>query len=477
MNLGVLLLYCQEGRTTSFTRDWAEGAIGRVADYFFAQSGGRETITFKVFDWIKLAQSEAEWSGLGFGAYSTLRPSIEEELGESLAPFTHVLIGIDHSQASGGTTPGALTYLAASNFTPSFVAHELGHRYGADDAFGETAAGPERYRNRFCVMGALGWPAVFVDNAISDPTAPMLNQSGPGMSAPTLLATGWLKEDEQGLGVDLTGSNLFSSAGSVHELSALEGAPGVTGIRPPVLIRFQDSVIEYRVRTDTGWDRGLPDPGADAGGWLIVHRSARGAPRALYVDSVAAQPGAMLLLGKDNPLDFFNPGPVRISVLSFSAGARTVRLRFSRRPGRELPSSWIFWGVAAGGGGLVWTPGRGLKPVPPHSPLIRVLDEVAAIQGLQEMMAVASRDEVDGLSRAAAKALLSLQRSVAGLRIEPSVSPLARALENISALHKSTEQFEGSTGDSDTIREFIAASRQQLTEAKQILARAVEEES
>ena len=67
MNLGVLLLYCQEGRGTSFTREWAEGAIGRVADYIFAQSGGRETITFKVFDWIKLAQTEAEWSGLGFG--------------------------------------------------------------------------------------------------------------------------------------------------------------------------------------------------------------------------------------------------------------------------------------------------------------------------------------------------------------------------------------------------------------------------
>jgi hypothetical protein len=45
LNLGVLLLYLQEGRVTNFTREWAERAIHRLADYVFAQSGGRETIS------------------------------------------------------------------------------------------------------------------------------------------------------------------------------------------------------------------------------------------------------------------------------------------------------------------------------------------------------------------------------------------------------------------------------------------------
>ena len=31
MNLGVLLLQCQEARVTSFTREWTERAVGRVA--------------------------------------------------------------------------------------------------------------------------------------------------------------------------------------------------------------------------------------------------------------------------------------------------------------------------------------------------------------------------------------------------------------------------------------------------------------
>jgi hypothetical protein len=478
MNLGVLLVYFQEGRTTRFTRDWAERAIGRVANYIFEQSGGRETITYKVFDWIKLPLTEAEWSGLGEGAYDKVRPTIEQKIGEKLDPFTHILIGVDHSKSSGGTTPNVFTYLAASNFTPSLVAHELGHRYGADDAYRETAKGPEIYKNQFCVMGALGWPAVFVDNAIADPTAQGLNLSGPGMSAPTLMATGWLNEGEHGVAVDLSETDLISGSGFgsgfVQELSVLAGAPGPTQMRPPVVVRYRDLVIEYRIKASDGWDGGLPNPGPGAGGWVVVHRSKQDAPRALHVDSVAARPGATMVLGND--LDLFNPGPLKISVVSFDAKACTVRLNLTRRPARPALSGTTFGGVEVGGGGLVYTLGRGITRVPPHSPLINVLDELARIQALQEMMALASGDEVDGLFEEATDALRSLEHSVAGLRIEPSVSLLAHALENISKLHSTSEELESSPDDREATRTFVEASRQQLAEVKQILARAVEEE-
>jgi hypothetical protein len=246
--------------------------------------------------------------------------------------------------------------------------------------------------------------------------------------------------------------------------------------RPPVVIRYYDLVIEYRVRGSDGWDRGLPDPGADAGGWVVVHRSDRNAPRALYIDSVAAKPGAVLTLGKDNLLDLFHPGPVKISILSFDAGARTVRLHLARRAARQPPSSTSYGGVEIDGGGLVWTPGRGFTPVPPRSPLIQVLDEVATVQALQEMMTVASPGEVDGLSREATHALRSLERSIAGLRIESSTSPLTQALENVSRLHSTSEGIGSSTEDIETMRRFIEASREQLAEVKQILGMIVEEE-
>jgi hypothetical protein len=437
-----------------------------------------------VFDWIKLPQTQAELVALGFNPYSKLRPTIEQELAARLGtpgagtlhldPYTHILIGIDHPQSAGGTTPGAVTWLAATNFTPSFVAHELGHRYGAGDAFRETAGDQVRYENQFCVMGALGWPAIFADGVLADPTAPMLNQSGPGMSAPTLMAAGWLNENEHGLALDLSGSNLSSSGGIIKELSALAGAPSPGWTRPPVVIRYHDLVVEYRVRD--GWDRGLPDPGVGAAGWVVVHRSSPGTPSAVYVDSVAAKPGAILVLGKDNPFDISNPGPLKLSVLSFNAEARTVRLKFSRRAARPTLSGTTYGGVDVGGGGWVWTPGKGLTPVPPHSPLLNVLEEVARVHALQEILAIASGDDVAGLFEEASHALRTLQRSVAELRVEPSVSPLAHALESISKLHATSERLRSSTDDREMTQEFVEASHQRLAEVKRTLANAVEEE-
>ena len=99
---------------------------------------------------------------------------------------------------------------------------------------------------------------------------------------------------------------------------------------PPLVVRHNDLLVEYRVGVPDGWDRGIPNPGVGASGWVVVHRSPRGAPSAVFVGSVPARPGNFLVLGKDNPLDIFEAGPLRLSVLSFNAAARTVRLQFWR---------------------------------------------------------------------------------------------------------------------------------------------------
>ncbi len=419
MNLGVLLVHCQEGRSTStFTRDWAERAIARVADYYGTQSGGRETITFKVFGWIELPLTEKEWVALGFGAYPALRSGIEASIGESLDPFTHILIGIDHPLASGGTTWDNLTHLAASNFAPSYIAHELGHRYGADDAYGEMPTGPEVYLNRFCVMAGANWLGSFDDPQLADSAALELNKSGPGMSAPTLIATRWLDENDPQLGVELSFNKLTTSGGVTLDVSALAGAPGPSWSRPPVVIRHEDLLIEYRVLTADGWDRGLPHPGYGAGGWVVVHRSVRSVPVALHVASAGAVPGTTLTVGKAHPYDLSRPGPLSISILSFDAEANTVRLHVTRRASRPALGTTTFGGVEVGGGGLIWTPGRGITPVPPRSPLIEVLEEIARFRALQEMMAVASREEVEAVKAQAADLLRNLERSIGELPID-----------------------------------------------------------
>jgi hypothetical protein len=113
------------------------------------------------------------------------------------------------------------------------------------------------------------------------------------------MATGWLDGARHGLTLDLTGADLTYHGGRVETLSALAGAPppGLLWTRPPLVIRYDDLLVEYRVPAADGWDRGLPRPGTDAIGWVVVHRSAPGGPMvADYVTSVGAAPGATLVL-------------------------------------------------------------------------------------------------------------------------------------------------------------------------------------
>ena len=273
MNFGVLFLSCNDAvRQTSFTWNWAERAIQNVADYYFAQSGGRESITFKVFDWYQLPMSVKQWVDLGMGVGAAVRPTVAQGLAGPRPVHPHT-DRYRRARRKRRNDPGVETLPAATNFTPQLISHELGHRYGAQDAWGDTADSPTRYHNRWCVMGAEGWPATYAVPALTDPAAQGLDQSGPGMSAPTLLATGRLQPNEHGVSLDLTGTDVFSSGGRVEELSALAGVPGPGWTRSPVVIRYYDFLVEDRIGTAGGWDRGLPSPGEGAGGWVVVHRN------------------------------------------------------------------------------------------------------------------------------------------------------------------------------------------------------------
>ncbi|MBB1245370.1 hypothetical protein GL263_17620, partial [Streptomyces durbertensis] len=435
--------YCNDAeRETSFSRSWAEKAAGVVADYFHDQSGGRVSVSFKVFDWYMLPMTVAEWGTEGMGVGAVVRPKVESGLDVDLASFDHILIAIDVPGASGGTTPGEYTYVAAQQFSPWLMCHELGHRFGADDAFGETADGPDRYDNPWCAMGGEGFPAVFTVPALAQPgEAGQDPAAGPGMSAPSLLATGWLDPHQHGVVRDLSSSTSVFGAGVVEELSVLKGAPGPGWTHPPRVIRYNDLLVEYRVRgSGEGWDRGLPDPGPAASGWVVVHRSdVRLKPAAVLVASMAARPGETLALGEDSPYDIHSPGPLRITVLSADSSAGTVRLNFARRAGRPLPQE------PSGGGRpgiIVFVPGKGLVPLPPHSPLVKVLESVAAVHTLQEAQLVAGGDELPALTERTRQEINRLESRVHRLSTEPERPSLTRALEAVVASRQAAGRYD-----------------------------------
>jgi hypothetical protein len=471
VNLGVLLLYCNDNpRVTTFTRAWAEAAVQSVADYVFAQSGGRESVSFKVFDWYELDMTSTEWGALGMGAGVAVRPKVADALGVDLDPYTHILIGIDVPGASGGTTPGVYTHLAAQDFTPQLICHELGHRFGAQDAWGDTPNGPQRYQNAWDAMGALGFPATFTVPALDDPAAPGLGQAGPGMTAPSLLATGWLDPQQQGAMLELTRSgSIFMAGGVAAQLSALTGAPGPGSTRLPVAIRYFDEFIEYRVRAADGWDRGIPDPGPDASGWVVAHRTDAG--EATLMNTMKAVAGNTMVLGTDDPYDIFHDGPLRITVLSADAASNTVRLSVERRAARPLPQNpgARSWGSSSHPGVLVWTPGLDVVDVAEHSALVPILTTLATVSMLHDAQLVATNEEAEAISQRIALAIEDLHGQLTRLSAVPARSPLADALEHVSELRDASER----SGSSDDAREFADLSRQRLADVERTLRDAV----
>lgn len=481
MNLGVLLLYCNDNpRVTTFTRNWAEAAVKTVADYFYVQSGGRESITFKVFEWAQLTMPSTQWGALGMGAGPAVRA---DYINPSSDQYTHVLIGIDVPGASDGTTPLPLpyTYLAAQDFLPTSICHELGHVFGAPDAWGETASGAVRYLNHWCVMGGTRFPYSFPIASLSDPAASPagLDVGGPSMAAPSLLATGWANPQQPGVTEDLTDStSVFMAGGVATQLSALTGAPGPGWARPPLVIRYDDLLVEYRVRAPDGWDRAIPDPGPDAAGWIVVHRSTIGdPPTATFVKAMKAAPGNTLVLGEDNPLDIFHDGPLVLTVLIADAANDTVRLTFSRRAAQPLPqhTGTGSRGASSYAGVIIWTHAMGTTIVARHSPLLPILTTLTTVSALHSAQLVATSEEADGLAQRTAQMIEELHEQVARLPATPKRSPLAEALERVTELRAASERY--SNIDGDVAREFVDLSRDQLAGVERALADAVEAEA
>ena len=134
MHVAVLLLTLSDNpRRTTFTREWAERCVAVAGDYYAAQSAGRVTITWTVHDWLELPMTETEWltlSATGIdGVVDLVTPMFRRV--PSLESVSITSWSGSNRQLVGGTTPGAFTYLGAVNFTPSFIGHELGHRFGA----------------------------------------------------------------------------------------------------------------------------------------------------------------------------------------------------------------------------------------------------------------------------------------------------------------------------------------------------------
>ena len=149
------------------------------------------------------------------------------------------------------------------------------------------------------------------------------NESGPGMTAATLLGCQWLDLGRHG--VDIGPQLRSRPAEATLRLQALQAAP-VDGSPPRPLVGFADGLandrmlIEYRTRS--GWDRALPDgvvPGS--GDWVLIHLTSGAGlhkTRSLLVAALTADVGATV---------FVPDGFLSVTVIGRDPAAQTVQLR------------------------------------------------------------------------------------------------------------------------------------------------------
>ena len=107
-------------------------------------------------------------------------------------------------------------------------------------------------------------------------------------------------------------------------------------------------------------------------------------------------------------------GPLlRVEVSSIDAAARTATLKVSRRQDRrpEVGPARIFGGVASDGGGW-YVVGGTLRRIPPRSPLLHMLEDLAALQESESISHGATRDLLrrDALESISARANAELAR-------------------------------------------------------------------
>ncbi len=336
MKLAVLPVFCKDvPRVTTLTRDWIHRAIGHVAGYYLQQSGLRENMEFRVFDWFRLDLTSVEWNNAGFAIGDTVRPAVAAGLNVDLSPYDRFAIVIDKFDARLGVRPPGRpeVLLGAQSLDPALIAHEFGHLYGANHANLDSPTGPIEYGDNFCVMGGEGSKFSFVHAPLnftdaSGAVITAFSDSGPGMIVPSLLSCGWLDLTQHG--VDIGPSLRMHPWENVVELAPLRGAPTPGQPGRPVFawadgVADQRLTIEFRWRD--GYDRAIPDPGSGGIGWVVVHLTGGSGGGATSVQ-VAVLPTVA------NATSFVGRGAFRVTVAALDPVRGTVILRTAREAWR-----------------------------------------------------------------------------------------------------------------------------------------------
>ncbi len=240
---------------------------------------------------------------------------------------------------------------------------------------------------------------------------PRFGSIGPGLNAANMASRGWLDESR----VWKTNDRSFETLLKIRPLHRRD-LPGY------LAARLGEYLIEYRSKEN--WDAAIPRSA------VLVHRfednrsyllSANNGDQDLVTGDIFGTSD------KDNSILSILTGMTKIVVVEINENEQFALIRLVKRPAFEEPSlgGILFGGVTRGGSGHLFVPGRGFVPIPPHSPFVQILTQIATYESSEAITSTHLRNAVRLESLAAIATLVENEmKELQGFESPPPLQTL-----------------------------------------------------
>jgi hypothetical protein len=390
-----------------------------MVDYFFAMS--HETIDLtgsQVFGWFTLPKAKTDYAG---NVGTPPSGQINRQGLVDLARSTAVSGGVDLTQYYGVVVVmnvltdlfgggGRQALCDPGSFEPTVLGQEMGHGYGLAHSRVDGSTGD--YQDPWDTMST--WDSCYwADND-------QYTLIGPGLNAANMRGQGWLDE----VRVWRASSTAFSQEIELRPLHRHD-MPGFLAAEVPGTPG--GFLVEFRM--NEAWDAGFPRSA------VLVHR---------FEDNHSYR---MIGIGGHSDLvtgDVFESGSefplfplTRVEVTEINEMRHYAKVRLSHRPAIRIPipglGGEVFGGIPVDGDGFIVIGGH-VVPVPPRSPITRILEQVSAYQVADQI--------ADPMVRQSAKqgAITAMRQHLEGL-IDHLESPPPR--QNIKRENLGTNDERG----------------------------------
>lgn len=424
----VLLCKFSDDLTEPFVRSFYEdlfttSGVGthNMVDFFRDVSHRRIDVSgTRVFGWYTLPKKRADYKGSG------PNPAGRDELvnwarqaasdaGVDLTPYVGVVVCMNvQTDLFGG---GGRVVCDNLSMEPSVLGQEMGHGYGL--AHSRADGSTVDYMDHWDVMSTRD--SVYM---AADPRYTLI---GPILNAANMAGRGWLDE-----------ARVWNAPPT--------GVDGTVVLRPlvrydlpgPLAARVGNYLVEFRVKES--WDAAIPEPA------VLVHRFEDN--RSYIMSAIGGRQdlvrGSVFQVG--DPGVPFLPW-TRVEVLGLDPGGYTATLKIAERPAIRIPVprvgiGTILGGVAEDGGGLIIV-GEKVVPIPPRSPALEILTQLATLHASDLIPDPAARGTLQREALAAVRGHIDNQLAQGNPYSSPA--PHSRTVEGKAYMQPNIKEEVGST--------------------------------